>query len=234
MIGRTPCRDIRLPQVRLVDRPYLNAKQLTRLASALGPDQAPMMWLGAVLGLRWAEAAGLTVSGFDRKRNEVTVEHQLGRDGELVPPKSAASRRTKACPKWLADDLAALINRRRRSDTGPNALLFVTGDNRPLDYTNWRRRVWLPAREKAGLPDLLFHDLRSMAATALVAAGVDVKTAQTRLGHSSPQVTLGLYARATAEGDRKAARAGGEIFRPRDRRAMKIKDEAGTETRNTV
>ncbi len=234
MIGRTPCRDIRLPQVRLVDRPYLNAKQLTRLASALGPDQAPMMWLGAVLGLRWAEAAGLTVSGFDRKRNEVTVEHQLGRDGELVPPKSAASRRTKACPKWLADDLAALINRRRRSDTGPNALLFVTGDNRPLDYTNWRRRVWLPAREKAGLPDLLFHDLRSMAATALVAAGVDDKTAQTRLGHSSPQVTLGLYARATAEGDRKAARAGGEIFRPRDRRAMKIKDEAGTETRNTV
>src|ERR1039458_7209067 len=142
MIGRTPCRDIRLPQVRLVDRPYLDAKELARLATALGPDQAPMMWLGAVLGLRWPEAAGLTVSGFDRKRNEVTVGHQLGRDGQLVPPKSAASKRTMACPKWLTDDLAALIDRRGLSES--DALLFVAGDNRPLDYTNRseERPVW--------------------------------------------------------------------------------------------
>jgi hypothetical protein len=53
-----------------------------------------------------------------------------------------------------------------------------------------------------------------MAATALVAAGVDVKTAQTRLGHSSPSVTLAIYARATSEADRRAADAIGEAFRP--------------------
>jgi hypothetical protein len=60
---------------------------------------------------------------------------------------------------------------------------------------------------------LRFHDLRSMAATALVAAGVDVKTAQTRLGHSSPSLTLGIYARATAAGDRAAAEAVGQYLR---------------------
>jgi len=51
-----------------------------------------------------------------------------------------------------------------------------------------------------------------MAATALVSSGVDIKTAQVRLGHSSPSVTLGIYARATAQADRQAAEVVGALF----------------------
>jgi len=40
---------------------------------------------------------------------------------------------------------------------------------------------------------------------ALAAEGVDVKTAQTRLGHTDPRLTLAIYAQATTEGDRSAA-----------------------------
>lgn len=39
----------------------------------------------------------------------------------------------------------------------------------------------------------------------MVAEGVDVKTAQARLGHSDPRLTLASYAQATTEGDRSAA-----------------------------
>jgi integrase len=78
----------------------------------------------------------------------------------------------------------------------------------------------LPATKEGGLPGLHFHDLRSNATTALIAEGVDVKTTQTRIGHASPQVTIGLYARATVEADRRAADKVGERFRPRDARAM--------------
>ncbi len=39
----------------------------------------------------------------------------------------------------------------------------------------------------------------------MVAAGVDVKTAQRRLGHANVTLTLQVYARATAEADRRAA-----------------------------
>lgn len=59
LIVRSPCRDIRLPHVRIVDRPILSVDQLSRLAEELGPDQGPMMWTAAVFGLRWAECAGL-------------------------------------------------------------------------------------------------------------------------------------------------------------------------------
>ena len=60
-----------------------------------------MMWLGAALGLRWAEAAGLTVGQIDALCGTITVDRQLGRDRMLGPPKSAASKRTMAAPAWL-------------------------------------------------------------------------------------------------------------------------------------
>ena len=219
LIARNPCRNIRLPRVALVDRPTLSDDDLDRLAEALGDDQTVFMWLGVVLGLRWAEVAGLTVGAVDMLGRRLTVAAQLGRDGELGPPKSAAGRRTLAIPGWLADVLAALMARRGLTAGDGEALLFVTAEGNPLNYTNWRRRVWVPACERAGLPGLRFHDLRSLAATALIAEGVDVRTAATRMGHD-PRVMLAIYARSTAAADRDAADRVGDRFRPRDGRGM--------------
>jgi site-specific recombinase XerD len=44
-----------------------------------------------------------------------------------------------------------------------------------------------------------FHDLRRASATGLVAGGVDVKTAQSVLGHTAARVTLDLYAQVVTE-----------------------------------
>jgi len=41
---------------------------------------------------------------------------------------------------------------------------------------------------------------------------VDLKTAQTRLGHSDPRLTIGLYAQVTTEADKAAAEALGDRF----------------------
>jgi integrase len=214
IIMRSPCRNTRLPRVRLVDRPYLTPKQLSELAEKLGIESGAFMWCGAVLGLRWSEVAGITVSRLDILNRSLIVDQQLSRSGKLVPPKSGAGTRTLACPTWLIDTFAAVLAKRKLTAADPDALLFVNSNGSPLAYSNWRRRKWVPACDATGLEGLRFHDLRSMAASALVAAGVDVKTAQTRLGHSSPQVTLGIYARATKEADRLAADAIGDIFQP--------------------
>jgi integrase len=53
-----------------------------------------------------------------------------------------------------------------------------------------------------------------MNATLLVAGGVDVKTAQSRLGHADVRMTLGLYAEATTEAEREAARTLGDAILP--------------------
>ena len=51
------------------------------------------------------------------------------------------------------------------------------------------------------------HSLRHAAATAALAAGVDIGTVSTRLGHSSPAVTLRIYISGTADKDRSAGDA---------------------------
>ena len=54
--------------------------------------------------------------------------------------------------------------------------------------------------------------LRAWSNETLVAEGVDIKTAQSRLGHSDPRLTLAVYARAVPEADLAAAEKLGRAF----------------------
>ena len=84
-----------------------------------------------------------------------------------------------------------------------------------------------------GLRGVGFHDLRRANATAMVLDGVDVKTAQTRLGHSDPRLTLAIYAQATSEGDRTAAERLGQrsrSVRPNRRRCRMADDPTQVST----
>ncbi|HET8620118.1 MAG TPA: tyrosine-type recombinase/integrase [Acidimicrobiales bacterium] len=68
-----------------------------------------------------------------------------------------------------------------------------------------------------------FHDLRRASATGLVAAGVDVKTAQSLLGHTDARVTLDLYAQVVTGQQQAAADAMAARFldpTPRDDRGI--------------
>jgi integrase len=214
MILRSPCRGIRLPKVSPVERPDLENSDLETLAEALGSEQGAFMWCGAVLGLRWSEVAGLTVDRLDVLSGRITVDRQLSRTGELASPKSHAGTRTLTCPSWLLEELASILARKGLTAAEGERFVFANSDEVPLDYTNWRRRVWVPACTSAKLTGLRFHDLRSLAATALIASGVDVKTAQKRLGHSSARMTLDVYARVTAQAERDAGTAVGNYLRP--------------------
>ncbi|MDQ6617396.1 MAG: site-specific integrase [Actinomycetota bacterium] len=224
LIARSPCRKINLPAVDALNRRLPGPDELADLADALGV-YAPMMWLGVLLGLRWGEAAGLRVGRVDLLRSEVTVDEQLtrGKGGMSGsgPPKSDAGRRTLTIPAPLVDVLAAHLASRGLTGRDVDTLLFVSPECRPLDYSHWRRRVWLPTCQAAGMAGLGFHDLRRANATGMVADGVDLKTAQTRLGHSDPRLTLAVYAQATAAGDRAAAEglAARYMPGPRDGRA---------------
>jgi integrase len=129
-------------------------------------------------------------------------------------PKSDTGRRTLTVPGWLLDLFSEHLARRQLTAADPDALVFVARDGSGLDYGNWRQRTWLPAIAGAGLPNLQYHDLRRTAATALVQEQIDIKTAQTRLGHSDPRTTLAIYAQATREADRDAAERLGVRFRP--------------------
>lgn len=216
MIARTPCRSIKLPGLEPLARPVVTADDLVRLVDALPAECRPMVHLGAVLGLRWGECAGLRVGRLDFFGRTLTVAEQRtrGKAGAMVdgPPKSAAGHRTLSVPGPLIDLLAEHLAARELTGADGDAHVLVTPEGHPLEYSGWRQRAWLPACRAAGLEGLGFHDLRRANATALVAAGVDLKTAQTRMGHSDVRLTLAVYAQATDAADRAAAEAVGARF----------------------
>jgi integrase len=226
VIARSPCRAVKLPAVESGPRHVITADELAVLAEEVGPANAPMVYLGALLGLRWGEVAGLRVGRVDFLAGTIDVSEQLtrGEHGRAVlgPPKSVAGRRVLSVSRPLLDMLTAHLAQRQLTGADVEAFVFVSPNGEQLDYSHWRRRIWLPACKRAGLQGLTFHDLRRAAATALVLEGVDLKTAQTRLGHSDPRLTLGLYAQASNEADRDAADRVGERFMPhaRDRRGI--------------
>jgi integrase len=68
----------------------------------------------------------------------------------------------------------------------------------PIDYHNWRNRVWAPLMKEAGVTGT-FHMLRHFFVTALIQSGVNAKVAQTLAGHHSASFTLDQYADAVPE-----------------------------------
>jgi integrase len=243
-IARSPARGIKLPAIGGTRSRNLDADQVAAIAEHTAADYRAMVWLGAILGLRWSEVAGLRVGRLDLLRRTVTVEEAVTRDAKGRPvftaPKSNAGARTLAMPESLADVLAAHLAQRGATAADADQLVFPAPEGGPLHYANWRRRVWQPACIAAGVGQVTknaetkrehysgagFHDLRRANATSLVLAGVDLKTAQTRLGHSDPRLTLAVYAQATSDADKAAAEALGVHFWGLARDARGIADTA--------
>lgn len=218
LIARSPCHKIHLPEPDPVVRAIIDGDDLERLAEALGDDFSLMPRMATELGLRWGEVAGSRVCDINFRSNEISVFEQRtrGEGGRMVTrrPKSRAGRRTIAVSVELMAHIRDHLVRRAVPSLDSEELLFVdrTGDG--LDYSNWYHRVWVPATFKIKRPGLEFHDLRRTNATGLVQAGIDIKTAQKRLGHSDPRLTIGVYAQATEAADRAAAAALSSRFRP--------------------
>ena len=214
-IPRSPCRRIKLPPVAPVQHRLGTPEELQAVAAGLPVGSRLMVPLGAVLGLRWGEAAGLRVGDVDFLARTVSVVTQRTR-GEggrtvVVGPKWGSAR-TMSVPEPLLELIAAELRRRGLTAADSQATICVSDDGGPLDYPNWRQRAWLPACKAAGVPGLRFQSLRTANTTAMVALAVDVKTAQTRAGHKNAQTTLNIYARPTASADQQAAQALGAFF----------------------
>jgi integrase len=193
-----------------------------------------MVWVAALTGLRWGEVAGLTVGQLNLVGPfTITVDRQVGRDERGRPivedPKSDAGTRTLSIPGELRAVLVEHLVRTGLTAADGDRPLFAAPDGGLLRYSEWRRDAWVPAAVAAGFsrrvadasrpdgtrtePTIGFHDLRRMNATEMIRLNVDVKTAQHRLGHADPRLTLALYAEATTEADLEAAdRLGGRLL----------------------
>jgi integrase len=167
-------------------------------------DYSTALLTTATLGLRRGELLGLKWSDLDEGEDAdsatLTIERQwLGptRIGDervparYGPPKTEAGVRVLAVPSDLRRELLAL--KLRSPFSSPDDPIFASMTGTPL--SNVRRRGFQRARDAAGLPSYLtFHDLRDVAASRLITAGVDDLTVADQLGHGDSAITRKLYA----------------------------------------
>ena len=59
--------------------------------------------------------------------------------------------------------------------------------------------------QKAGLPNIRFHDLRHTFATHALTSGVDAKTLSGILGHTNASFTLDTYTHVTTDMQQRAS-----------------------------
>jgi integrase len=186
---RNPCEKVKPPTVRPRRQRFLTAEQLAELADECG-EYGPLVWFLGWSGLRFGEAVALRVTRVNPPRRRIRVEEAATEvRGRLVfgTPKTHEAR-TVIVPRYVIERIEPLLANR-----GPDDFVFTAPRGGPLRANNFRRRVFNPAVERMGIPDLVPHDLRDTAASLAISAGASIKAVQRMLGHASAKVTLDIY-----------------------------------------
>ena len=188
---------------KLVDQAFLHDR-----------DFGVLVYLGATTGARRGELAGLRWCDVDEDGGTVRFQSQPDDDGDLHPLKNKRGRTV------YVDDATVTILREHRAHCERIAQTCggtltdkcfvgspIPGGTEPFlpkGLTNRFRTL----REATGI-ECRLHDLRHAKASSLLIQGVSPAVVAERLGHSSPTITLAIYAHSNADAARIAAAKGG-------------------------
>ncbi len=170
------------------------------------PWMVGILFAGQYLGLREGEACGLRKDRIDRKNLTITIDTQRqyirgvgfvdrpvkgskGEDGEI------SNERVLGVPLELIEWL---------DQFSVEGCDYVFANNAKMPCNPRTVCEMTPALcLLAGLPRTTFHDLRSYAASNLIALGYDIVTVSSVLGHTNIQTSL-IYVNVQKEAQRKA------------------------------
>lgn len=181
---------------------YVGKRNLAHAAFCL----AVLVAMGT--GMRRGEIFGLEWPDYDGK--SISVQRSVKPDNTIGEPKTQSGIRRIAIGSTTAkalDDYKSfqlpLVPPRRWDEPTP----VMCGTNGKRLSMNTFEHWWARFRKQAGFDGLKFHELRHTHASLLIASGTDVKTVQGRLGHSSADITMNIYAHALPRNDMTAAQA---------------------------
>ena len=180
-------------------------EELSAIAAAMPPRYRLMVLLASWCGLRFGELAELRRVDLDLANQRIRVRRGVVRvDGETIigTPKTAAGVRDVSIPPHLMpmvrDHLAD------HAQPGRNGLLFPAASGGNMAPSSLYK-VFYPAREAAGRPDLRWHDLRHTGAVMAAQTGATLAELMGRLGHSTPGAAM-RYQHAAQDRDAEIAR----------------------------
>jgi integrase len=219
LIGRNPCEAATRPSVKRSAAKALSSEETTRLLEAARSTRwAAFLTLALTTGARRGELCALSWDDLDTERETLTIRRSLSQTREGIALKTTKTGRTRTLPlsRMALDALRSqrALQARERLSAG---LTYANADGAIFTDEMGRRITPMAAScaferiaRKAKISTTRLHDLRHTAATTLLLAGVDVRTAAGVLGHASPTITLSTYAHLMPEAQREAVDRLGE------------------------
>jgi len=166
--------EIKIRELKEDERPVksLSNTQIKKLLSTSKPYKT--LWMRILLalgtGLRLGDIESWRISDIDFENSYVTTRSKKTR-------KSMGSR---PVPVPIMDELKKYVS---RLDAGQEKIF----------NDNFSRYRWVKIRQKLGLDDFKFHDLRKTFGSVLAQNGVSTAVTQKLLEHSSPDLTDKVY-----------------------------------------
>jgi integrase len=160
LVRRNPCRIKGAGNEPSPERPTITIEQVYAIADEVRPWFPALVLLAAFTGLRWGELLFLRRRHLDLDDGIVNLRGSLGEVGGRLlegPPKSAAGRRDVAIPEAIVPELRAHLD--EWPQDGADGRVFVGPKGATPKRGNFQV-TWSKAVEKAGVPELDFHDLR--------------------------------------------------------------------------
>lgn len=220
LIGTNPVERVQRPRSAKSEPRALTATEVRALIEAAGSDRlAVTIGVVAGTGLRRGELLGLRWEDLDLDTGEMHVRRSLSRASDGLrerAPKSDSGIRTVP----LAPAVVQLLRSHRKAQAIERlavphwedpGYVFTSETGSALEPRNWS--AWYATvATRAGVSDRGAHALRHYAATAMLSSGATVRDVADVLGHSSPVVTLEIYARAVPEAQRTAVEAASAVL----------------------
>ncbi|MDY6988396.1 MAG: tyrosine-type recombinase/integrase [Thermodesulfobacteriota bacterium] len=201
-----PVRDAERPrsQGNLEDKKIqvLSSEQIQALlANTEGLKYQTLFMLAIFSGARQGELRGLKWTDLDLFNSQLRIERTFNKKRWYEPKSKTSIRQIDLGPQMIAQ----LKRWKLACPPSELDLMFPNDAGKPLDRWNLLKRHFYPALEAAKLPHFRFHDLRHTYASLLIEQGENIKYVQNQLGHSSPVVTLTVYAHLMKSVNQEAA-----------------------------
>ena len=221
-----PCAQVAPPKAEQKETAYLDEHQTAQLIAAL--EEEPILYRTIVLlllntGLRRGELCGLEWQDIDLDQAVLSVRRNAaylpGRGVYADTPKTKQSVRSLKIPPHCIPLLLQYESwqTNQRLEMGEHwkgsTRLFTTPSGAPIHpdaLTNWFGRFV----KRHQLPYITLHGLRHTNATLLIAAGTNLRTVSSRLGHAQTSITANIYTHAIQSADAAAAMALDNLLAP--------------------
>ena len=169
-------------------------RELTALLAVAERDYSeafPFVLTLARTGMRLGEAIGLEWRDVDFRRRELLIRRSV-REGKVSLPKNGKVRRVDMSPA-LASCLANLKSFYAAEAALKSSAVPERCFPGQANDDHWRRFVWTPILDRAGLRYRKPHTLRHTYASLLLERRESLHYVQQQLGHHSPAFTLTVY-----------------------------------------